>query len=251
VRRCLVRVNKEAFTSTPMGFVAILVLIALSGMIIRNSVILIDQIDMDLARGLHPWDAVVDATTHRLRPIVLTAAAASLGMIPIASEVFWGPMAYAIIGGLFVATLLTLLFTAGPLCYLVPHQGAAKGARTASRSGCARCRQVGSQGRRLRDRSAWPVVARRVAARVGDSRTSNFRPLRLPRRHRLQHPPGVQRPDRGVNFSPTIDADQPTVVMMGYFSRRSLAHRGRECLRAPSAHLPIQTNILRGYETCR
>ena len=97
-------------TGTPMGFVAILGIIALSGMIIRNSVILIDQIDMDLARGLHPWDAVIDATTHRLRPIVLTAAAASLGMIPIASEVFWGPMAWAIIGGLFVATLLTLLF---------------------------------------------------------------------------------------------------------------------------------------------
>jgi len=97
-------------TGTPMGFVAILGIIALSGMIIRNSVILIDQIDMDMARGLHPWDAVVDATTNRLRPIVLTAAAASLGMIPIASEVFWGPMAYAIIGGLFVATLLTLLF---------------------------------------------------------------------------------------------------------------------------------------------
>jgi multidrug efflux pump len=97
-------------TGTPMGFVAILGIIALSGMIIRNSVILVDQIDMDLAKGLHPWDAVIDATTHRLRPIVLTAAAASLGMIPIASEVFWGPMAYAIIGGLFVATLLTLLF---------------------------------------------------------------------------------------------------------------------------------------------
>jgi multidrug efflux pump subunit AcrB len=97
-------------TGTPMGFVAILGIIALSGMIIRNSVILIDQIDMDIATGLHPWDAVIDATTHRLRPIVLTAAAASLGMIPIASEVFWGPMAYAIIGGLFVATLLTLLF---------------------------------------------------------------------------------------------------------------------------------------------
>ena len=97
-------------TGTPMGFVAILGIIALSGMIIRNSVILIDQIDMDLAKGLQPWDAVIDATTHRLRPIVLTAAAASLGMIPIASEVFWGPMAYAIIGGLVVATLLTLLF---------------------------------------------------------------------------------------------------------------------------------------------
>jgi multidrug efflux pump len=83
-----------------LGFVAILGIIALSGMIIRNSVILIDQIDMDMAKGLHPWDAVIDATTHRLRPIVLTAAA-SLGMIPIASEVFWGPMAYAIIGGLY------------------------------------------------------------------------------------------------------------------------------------------------------
>ena len=97
-------------TGTLMGFVAILGIIALSGMIIRNCVILIDQIDMDLAKGLHPWDAVIDATTHRTRPILLTAAAASLGMIPIASEVFWGPMAYAIIGGLFVATLLTLLF---------------------------------------------------------------------------------------------------------------------------------------------
>jgi multidrug efflux pump len=85
-------------TRTPMGFVAILGIIALSGMIIRNSVILIDQIDIDMAKGLHPWDAVVDATTHRFRPIVLTAAAASLGMIPVASEVFWGPMAYAIIG---------------------------------------------------------------------------------------------------------------------------------------------------------
>jgi multidrug efflux pump len=91
-----------------MGLVAILGIIALSGMIMRNSVILIDQIDMDLARGLHPWDAVIDATTNRLRPIVLTAAAACLGMIPIASEVFWGPMAYAIIGGLFVASLLFL-----------------------------------------------------------------------------------------------------------------------------------------------
>ena len=121
-------------TRTPMGFVAILGIIALSGMIVRNSVILIDQIDMDLARGLHPWDAVIDATTHRLRPIALTAAAASLGMIPIASEVFWGPMAYAIIGGLFVATLLTLLFLPA-LCRLVPHQRAAKRARAAPRSG--------------------------------------------------------------------------------------------------------------------
>jgi multidrug efflux pump subunit AcrB len=69
-------------TGTPMGFVGMLGIIALSGMIIRNSVILIDQIDMDIARGLHPWDAVIDATTHRMRPIVLTAAAASLGRRP-------------------------------------------------------------------------------------------------------------------------------------------------------------------------
>jgi multidrug efflux pump subunit AcrB len=116
-------------TGTPMGFVAILGIIALSGMIIRNSVILIDQIDMDLARGLHPWDAVIDATTHRLRPIVLTAAAASLGMIPIASEVFWGPMAYAIIGGMFVATPLTPSLSAAALCRVVPHQGPRKECR--------------------------------------------------------------------------------------------------------------------------
>ena len=68
------------------------------------------QIELDKAKGLHPWDAVVDATVHRLRPIYLTALAATLGMIPIAREVFWGPMAYAVMGGLLVATVLTLLF---------------------------------------------------------------------------------------------------------------------------------------------
>ena len=115
-------------TGTPMGFVAILGIIALSGMIIRNSVILIDQIDMDMAKGLHPWDAVIDATTNRFRPIVLTAAAASLGMIPIASEVFWGPMAYAIIGGLVRRDPADPVVPAGPLCRLVPRQGAGEGA---------------------------------------------------------------------------------------------------------------------------
>jgi len=80
-------------------------------MIIRNSVILIDQIDMDMARGLHPWDAIIDATTNRFSADRADRSlAAALGMIPIASEVFWRPMAYAIIGGLFVATLLTFLF---------------------------------------------------------------------------------------------------------------------------------------------
>ncbi|AIR89043.1 efflux RND transporter permease subunit [Pseudomonas cremoricolorata] len=97
-------------TGTPMGFVAILGVLALIGIIIRNSVILVTQIDAFEAEGYAPWDAVVEATNHRRRPILLTAAAASLGMIPIAREVFWGPMAYAMIGGIISATLLTLLF---------------------------------------------------------------------------------------------------------------------------------------------
>ncbi|MFK3774705.1 efflux RND transporter permease subunit [Pseudomonas sp. NPDC089406] len=97
-------------TGTPMGFVAILGILALIGIIIRNSVILVTQIDEFEAQGFAPWDAVVEATNHRRRPILLTAAAASLGMIPIAREVFWGPMAYAMIGGIISATLLTLLF---------------------------------------------------------------------------------------------------------------------------------------------
>jgi multidrug efflux pump subunit AcrB len=94
----------------PMGFVAMLGVLALTGMIARNSVILIDQIETERAHGRHPWDAVVEATAHRFRPILLTAAAAILGMVPIAPTIFWGPMAYAIMGGLAVATVLTLVF---------------------------------------------------------------------------------------------------------------------------------------------
>ena len=94
----------------PLGFVAILGVLALIGIIIRNSVILMAQIDAFREQGLAPWAAVVEATQHRLRPILLTAAAASLGMIPIAAEVFWSPMAFAMIGGIVVATVLTLLF---------------------------------------------------------------------------------------------------------------------------------------------
>jgi multidrug efflux pump subunit AcrB len=93
----------------PMGFVAILGVISLAGMVIRNSVILIVQIDDHIAAGEEPWSAVISATEHRVRPILLTAAAAVLGMIPIAPTVFWGPMAYAVMGGLIVATLLTLV----------------------------------------------------------------------------------------------------------------------------------------------
>jgi len=94
----------------PMGFVALLGVLALTGMIARNSVILIDQVEKEKAHGLQPWDAVIEATAHRFRPILLTASAATLGMIPIAPTVFWGPMAYAIMGGLTVATVLTLVF---------------------------------------------------------------------------------------------------------------------------------------------
>ncbi len=94
----------------PLGFVAILGVLALIGMIARNSVILIDQIEHEKAAGQHPWDAVITAAIHRTRPILLTASAATLGMIPIAPTVFWGPMAFAIIGGLAVATVLTLIF---------------------------------------------------------------------------------------------------------------------------------------------
>jgi multidrug efflux pump subunit AcrB len=97
-------------SGTPMGFIAILGVIALIGIIIRNSLILIDQIDTNIRAGQDAWAAVLDATMHRLRPITLTAAAAMLGMLPIALDVFWGPMAYAMIGGLAVATLLTLIF---------------------------------------------------------------------------------------------------------------------------------------------
>lgn len=97
-------------TGTPLGFVAILGVLALIGIIIRNSVILVTQIDEFEREGANPWDAVIEATHHRTRPILLTAAAASLGMLPIAREVFWGPMAFAMIGGIIIATLLTLFF---------------------------------------------------------------------------------------------------------------------------------------------
>jgi multidrug efflux pump subunit AcrB len=97
-------------TGQPLGFVALLGVLALTGIIIRNSVILVAQIDIFRDQGLGPWEAVVEAAQHRMRPILLTAAAASLGMIPIAAEVFWGPMAFAMIGGIIVATVLTLLF---------------------------------------------------------------------------------------------------------------------------------------------
>ena len=92
------------------GFVAMLGTIALSGMIMRNSVILVDQIEQDRATGIEAWQAIVESTLRRFRPIMLTAAAAILAMIPLTSSVFFGPMAVAIMGGLAVATVLTILF---------------------------------------------------------------------------------------------------------------------------------------------
>jgi multidrug efflux pump len=94
----------------PLGFVAILGVVALIGMIVRNSVILVAQIETEIADGRTPWEAVVEAALCRLRPILLTAGATILGLVPIASTVFWGPMACAIMGGLAVATVLTLVF---------------------------------------------------------------------------------------------------------------------------------------------
>ena len=98
---------------SPFGFVALLGLIALAGMIMRNSVILVDQIETDVAHGLTRREAIVEATVRRARPVVLTALAAILAMIPLSRSAFWGPMAITIMGGLFVATFLTLLFLPG------------------------------------------------------------------------------------------------------------------------------------------
>ncbi|AVP94287.1 efflux RND transporter permease subunit [Aeromonas rivipollensis] len=94
----------------PLGFVAILGIIALCGMIMRNSVILIDQIQIETASGRDPWSAVVEAAVMRARPVMLTAAATVLAMVPLTHSVFWGPMAIAIMGGLTIATLLTIFF---------------------------------------------------------------------------------------------------------------------------------------------
>ncbi|WP_064693086.1 efflux RND transporter permease subunit [Rhizobium aegyptiacum] len=97
-------------SNAPMGFVAILGVLALIGILIRNSVILVVQIEHLRAEGVAAWQAVIEATEHRMRPIMLTAAAATLALIPISREIFWGPMAYAMMGGIVVGTALTLLF---------------------------------------------------------------------------------------------------------------------------------------------
>jgi multidrug efflux pump len=115
----------------PFGFVALLGVIALGGMIMRNAIILVDQIDQDIGRGVAPWAAIVDATVRRSRPVVLTAAAAVLAMIPLTRSVFWGPMAIAIMGGLVVATALTLVFV--PALYATWFRVRRDGAATAAK----------------------------------------------------------------------------------------------------------------------
>ena len=114
-------------SNAPMGFVAILGVLALVGILIRNSVILVVQIEDLRTEGVPPWRAVVEATEQRMRPIMLTAAAATLALIPISSEAFWGPMAYAMMGGIVVGTVLTLLFL--PALYVawfrIPREEAA------------------------------------------------------------------------------------------------------------------------------
>ncbi|WP_236640101.1 efflux RND transporter permease subunit [Dickeya undicola] len=97
-------------SNTPLGFVALLGVLALTGILIRNSVILLVLIEELKKTGMSPWQAVVEATEHRIRPILLTAAAATLGLIPISREIFWGPMSFAMMGGIIVGTVLTLLF---------------------------------------------------------------------------------------------------------------------------------------------
>ncbi|WP_448623005.1 efflux RND transporter permease subunit [Dickeya fangzhongdai] len=97
-------------SNTPLGFVALLGVLALTGILIRNSVILLVLIEELRRTEMSPWQAVVEATEHRIRPILLTAAAATLGLIPISREIFWGPMSFAMMGGIIVGTVLTLLF---------------------------------------------------------------------------------------------------------------------------------------------
>jgi len=114
-------------TGTPMGFVALLGIIALFGMIIRNTIILISEVDRNVQEGVSTHEAITRGAIHRSRPILLTACAAILGMVPISREVFWQPMAYAIIGGLFIATLITLLVLPAALKLVMQWESARRG----------------------------------------------------------------------------------------------------------------------------
>ena len=125
-------------SNRPFGFVALLGLIALAGMIMRNTVILVDQIDRDIAAGHGRHRAIIDATVRRARPVVLTALAAILGMIPLARSMFWGPMAITIMGGLLVATDPDAAGGAGALRALVPGAARRADAGAGGFDGCVR-----------------------------------------------------------------------------------------------------------------
>src|SRR5471032_1332511 len=118
----------------PLGFVAILGIAALGGMIMRNAVILIDQVQTEMDQGSDAWTAVVSATVQRTRPVALTAAATVLALVPLTRSVFWGPMAIAIMGGLSVATILTIFFVPSlyAACFRVERAGAPARTTTAS-----------------------------------------------------------------------------------------------------------------------
>jgi AcrR family transcriptional regulator len=131
----------------PFGFVALLGLIALAGMIMRNAVILVDQIETDVEHGSTRREAIVEATVRRARPVVLTALAAILAMIPLSGSAFWGPMAYTIMGGLFVATFLTLLF--------LPLSTPSGSARASTREPRRPTASASRHGARNADRSPW------------------------------------------------------------------------------------------------
>jgi multidrug efflux pump subunit AcrB len=103
-------------SGAPLGFVAILGVLALVGILIRNSIILVHEIEVLIEHGRSRWQAVYEASDSRARPILLTAAAASLALIPISRQVFWGPMAYAMMGGIIVGTLVTLIFVPALYC---------------------------------------------------------------------------------------------------------------------------------------
>ena len=128
-------------SNKPVGFVAILGILALLGMIARNAVILIDQIENERAEGKAVWHAVIAGAMSRFRPIMLTAISTVLGLIPIAPTIFWGPMAYAIMGGLLVATALTLIFL--PALYVVWFRAKVQRRRFFPNrtSTCANCRR--------------------------------------------------------------------------------------------------------------
>jgi multidrug efflux pump subunit AcrB len=148
-------------SGAPLGFVAILGVLALIGILVRNSVILIVQIEDLRKEGRGAWDAVVEATENRMRPIVLTAAAASLALIPIAREIFWGPMAYAMMGGIIVGTLLTLLFL--PALYVAwfriqPDQGDRPSTHETADEAAGLAPDIPSSERMSAQKEAMPVL---------------------------------------------------------------------------------------------